>query len=230
MNRMRLLTVVAGVLCCSCNHVEEASVSQASNGNDSELTDEVITIPLEQTWSSFGKRTWAIDEPVTQLIYELEKDVPSDQSRLTEIRRVHSSGTWEDGAGPAFAVEGTDLEALKNAHAVITGQKPRADSLSQENKISIVFFTLSSNYYVALTKIERKQNAIHVLYEFIPKDEENLPQEFAMIPMGKLPPGRYQVEFVREPFEKRFRDAGWEKIPDERNLRRVSSSFEFIVS
>lgn len=200
---VRLIVVLALVLCCSTSYAEE-----------------VVEIPL--------KEIWADSMPGTINIYELE-GTPSDNPLMAEINKKHGFKTWQDKAGPAFAVQGTGLEALKNAHAVITEKQSRPTSLPQDSEVSVIFFSLEFGNYVHLTKVERDKNTINIRYEFVPHTQKHLTRHFAIIPLGKLPKGQYKVDVGAEPFADRFRDQGMVEIPDERKLPRVSPSFEFSV-
>lgn len=201
----RSMSALALVFCCSFfSYAEDA-----------------VEIPLSEIWAQ--------NMPGTRKISELEKDTPSEKWLMKEIRAKHGFGTWEAKAGPAFAVAGTGLEALKNAHAMIAGKQPRPASFQQGHDISIIFFSLASGNYVHLTEVERNQNTIQIKYEFVPHYEKHLTRHFAIIPLGKLPSGHFKVDIAAEPFGQRFIEQGFKEIPDERKLPRVSSSFEFNV-
>lgn len=198
---MRLFALLVVLFCCSASHAEE-----------------VVEIPLD--------KIWADSMPGTQNVYGLE-GTPSGNPLVAEIRKEHGSKSWEDKAGPAFAVEGTGLEALKNAHAVIVGKQPRSTSFSGE--VSVIFFSLVGGNYVHLTKVERDQNTIKIRYEFVSHQQKHLTRHFAIIPLGKLPKGEYKVDITAEGFEKPFANAEMRANPDEHKLQRVSSSFEFSI-
>ena len=202
---IRLLTLLTTVLGCSIGFAEEA-----------------VEIPLS--------KIWALRMPGTINIHELEKGTPSNKSLMAEIGAKHGFSSWETKAGPAFAVEGTGLGSLKNAHAVIIGKQPRPTSLPQGHDISIVFFSVTSGHYVHLTKVERDHQSIRIQYEFVSHLTRDLTQHFAIIPLGKLGEGDFKVDIVAQGFEKPFQDdPGMRANPNERMLRRVSTSFDFEV-
>ena len=202
---IRLFTLLTIVLGCSIGFAEDA-----------------VEIPLS--------KIWALRMPGTINIYELEKGTPSNKSLMAEIGAKHGFGSHETKAGPAFAVVGTGLEALKNAHAAITGKQPRPTSLPQVHDISIVFFSITSGHYVHLTKVERDHQTIRIQYEFVSHLTKELTQHFAIIPLGKLGEGDFKVDIVAQGFEEPFQDdPGMRANPDERKLRRASSSFKFEI-
>lgn len=184
-------------------------------------TNEVIEIPLSEIW--------AHGMPGTRRIHELAEDPKRDHPLMTEIGKVHREDWGKRRAGSPFAVVGTGSEALKNAHAVITGRKARSDSLSKDHEISIAFFTLYSGYYMHLTNVSWSQQTIRIRYEFIPHETKDLTRHFALIPLGKLPKGKFQVEVVAEPLAQRFIEKRWKEFDDETKARIISSSFEFEV-
>jgi hypothetical protein len=188
---VRSFLLLACVACCSNSFAEDA-----------------VEIPLDQIWA------W--DMPGTINIQTLEKGTPSEDWLMTKIRDEQHSKGWMAKAGSAFAVEGTGLKALENAYDIILGKQSRPTSLSGE--VSVIFFSLAAGNYVHLTNVERDQNTINVRYKFVRHEEKHLTRHFAIIPLGKLPKGKYKVDIAAE-----------SPAPKSSKLPRVSSSFDFIV-
>lgn len=222
---VRLFALWVLVLCCSCSRAEEAAVSQP-DAKGSETVEEAITIPLESIWSNDQKWFGGMDIPKTRQIAKLEGDPRGAGPLVNAICRVLGAGSIEDAADPAFAVEGKDLDALKNAHAVLVGKQPRPTVLPQDSELSIVFFALYSPYHVSLTDVKRRDNTIKIRYELIPHLENAYTDHFSLIPLGKLPPGHYQVTISRDPLRERYARA---RIKEEYIQGRVSIPFEFDV-
>jgi hypothetical protein len=223
---IRLFVLLLFSLCCSCS-AEEAVVSKPSD-KTSTPTGETITIPLTEIWSTNRKRMWALNEPVTKYFGDVLKGDPANQSLLAEIKKALAVETLETKADSAFAVSGSFLAALKNAHAVLAGKQERPTSLSADSSISIAFFSLESPYYISITDVQIRREVIRIKYEYILHITEDMSRLFALIPLGKLSSGHYRVEIDHEPFEKRFskfRKSG----PHELMLGRVSTSFEFDI-
>jgi hypothetical protein len=224
---VRLLTMLMLVICCSCSS-EEVAVPQPEEQSPQPI-EEIITIPMEQVWSTNQNRMWSVDEPVgTRYIGELVEGSARNTSLLEEINESLDVETPGRKAESAFAVEGQDLEALKNAHAVLVKNQPRPKSLSAGKPISIVFFVLDSPHYTSLTYTKKRGNTIQIRYEFIPHLETIESSLFTLIPLGKLSQGHYQVKIDHEPYEKRYAKFG-KSGPHEHVLGRVSTSFEFDV-
>jgi hypothetical protein len=221
-------TILSAILICgtvSC--AQEPAVPPAKSGA-ANAAEETITIPLREVWSTDQKYMASDDEPLTRYIGKLEEGNATGKVLLNEIRQELDSGSIQAKADPAFAVEGEDIEALKNAHAVLVGKQPRSTSLPKDSEKTIVFFSLYSPYYVTLTDVKRRGNTILIRYEYIPRADIVTSRYFSLIPLGKLLPGRYQVQIDHEPFEKRFRTFR-KSGPNELVLGRVSPSFEFDV-
>lgn len=208
---VRILAIAVLLLCYSIGHAEE----------------KMVEIPLTEIWSTNQGRMWAVDEPVTKYFGQVLKNDSPNQLLLTDISKALSSGA-KDKADPAFAVEGEDREALRNAHAVLTGKQERPTSLSTDKNVSIAFFALESGYYISITDAQKQGDTIRIKYEFIPHITDNVSSSLSLIPLGKLSVGHYQVEIDHEPFEKRFAKFG-KSGPHKSALESVSKSFEFDV-
>ena len=133
---------------------------------------------------------------------------------------------------------GTGIDALRRAHAVFAeGKKPR-DTFAPESAITIVFFSYQFGTYVHLQQVELRENIIDVEYRFVPHGEIYLTAHFALIPLGKLPIGKYQVRIIQAPPVQESRVGGHEALKlnrrnrtleKESGLRFVCGSFAFSV-
>ncbi len=173
-------------------------------------------------------KIWAQDMPGTMNVYELE-DPKSNYPLMSTIVKAHLSKNTQGKAGQAFVVQGIGLEALKNASRIIARKQELLHSLPFDTEVSVIFFSVQSGQYVHLTKVERIQNTIKIRYEFVPHYEKHFTSHVAIIPLGKLPKGHYQVDIANEPFAQRLIDKGLVEVPDEQKLPRVSSSFDFTI-
>jgi hypothetical protein len=188
-------------------------------------------IPLDQIWG--------YEMPGTRDIRKLEPlDVhdPSFkelyfQSRIKKIAGSLSAYVPEVGAKapPAFVVVGTGEEALKKAHAVLT-KKERKDtgaSLPKDTELSLVFYTFLSGWHPKITAVEQSPGLIKVKYQFIAPQEPSFgAKRFALIPIGKLSPGRVEVEIKEIPPVDYKRQP---VMPRRKSERFVCGSFSFDV-
>jgi hypothetical protein len=166
------------------------------------------TIPLNQIW--------AFDMPGTREVNELEpekfgdhtRDLPSEESSKLlaesmtyQIRAALKNKKPEKGkqAEHGFAVVGSGREALEGANSVLVkGEKP-VDSFSTANNVTLVFFSHLCGQSVSLKQVQIQDNKIDVQYQFIPHMTANMTWHLALIPLGKLPAGKYRVEMAQIP-------------------------------
>jgi hypothetical protein len=164
-------------------------------------------IPLDQIW--------AYEMPGTLDVRELEPDrfgakvrnlgseeqIKRSKESLT-FQIMKSMGVANRGVQvvPGFAVLGSGKEALRNAHTIlVNGQKPR-ETFPANSKISLVFFSKVFGYYVHLDKVEREGTTITIKYFFVPHRETVTSTHFALIPLGELVAGEWQVDVARSPW------------------------------
>lgn len=179
-----------------------------------------VEIPLD--------KVWGYNMPGTANVEKLE---PKPQGTLfSEIRRsLWSLPPKQKNAGPAFAVTGTEAEALRGVHAVLVKGKKPQQSFPHDSEIYVVFFSYQNQPYVHLHKVERQENVINVRWRFVPHETEETTEHFALIPLGKLPSGKYRVNILRSPMEKKYIDLGIRETSDKVADRNVCRSFSFSV-
>ena len=168
--------------------------------------EQAVTIPLD--------KIWAYEMPGTRDVLELEPDRFGSEVRKLSLeerrKRKKESLTLQivahlpipklgQPASPGFAVLGSGEESLREANAVLAkGRKPH-EAFPIHREISLVFFSLGLEYYVRLDKIEQQAHKITVRYFFVPHRETIVTSHFALIPLGELPAGKWQVDVVRSP-------------------------------
>jgi hypothetical protein len=97
-----------------------------------------------------------------------------------------------DKAGPAFVVQGTGKSALENMLTAFEDEPPRY--VPHRTDVSLIFYTRLSGYFVHLESIERVDNRFIVTYRFVEHPSRNLSFHFALIPLGKMSAGTYEIE------------------------------------
>jgi len=187
--------------------------------------DEVNQIPLDQIW--------ALRMPGTRNIGELETDKPprSEHGALVvelhrALARAHVEGK---DAKAAFAVLGTGLEALRQAHAVLVEKKELRETFPSDSEVSVVFFSYSFGSYVQIHEAQRRENLIEIKYRFTPHKVKEMTAHVAIIPLGTLARGDFEVSIIQMPMEKRFIDGGFKPIEPDVAQQVVSGSFCFSV-
>jgi hypothetical protein len=132
-------------------------------------------------------------------------------------------------AAQAFAVAGAGKDALREAAAVMSGKKKPQTSFSANSNVSVVFFSHSFNCYVHLDKVELQPGLIVISYRFVPHETKQMSSHFALIPIGKLPPGEVKVDIKRLPMGKTFTDAGFKEPASSWESQVVAQPFRFTV-
>lgn len=183
-------------------------------------------IPLDQIW--------ALQMPGTRDIGELEADKPpkSMYGPLVEKIRRALDTAREEGkdAKAAFAVLGTGLDALREAHAVLVQEKKPRETFPSGSEISVVFFSHSFGSYVHLDRVQRRDNVIEIHYRFVPHKTSDLTEHIAIVPLGALPAGEYQITVIQEPMDERFINGGFRPVDSKVAGQVVSGSFRFSVA
>jgi len=202
----------------------------------SESKQDLVNIPLDQIW--------ALDMPGTRDVRDLEPDFSKQRlsnkemihrSMIEQIRRAHNANHWPKGnenAGPGFVVEGIDLESLTQARDVFLEKQKRYETFPAGTDFTIVFYAYETGVYVHLDKVIRDDNIINVHYHFTTHSTAYVTSHFALIPVGKLPPGSYQIKMVQRPVQAQPGD-GWASttpVKPEFVDRFVCKSFQFEVT
>jgi hypothetical protein len=154
------------------------------------------------------KEVWAANMPDTRSVSELEPGEAFGKSRhkfgpmtrdifdaLHMRKYVDNDGKITKPAGPGFAVSGSGIEALRNAHAVFTG---KAKPAHVTGDATLVFYSISWGVYVHLGEIERNGKEVTVGFHFVKHPTLMPSTHFALIPVGKLPVGKYRVNIEQE--------------------------------
>lgn len=188
--------------------------------------EQPVAIPLE--------KIWAYQMPGTGDITKLEKN--KSTKMIDEIRRalgppmLNKPGpTKMPDPRSGFAVKGAGGDALRQAYFVLVkGRKARTNFAADET-ISIVFFSHQFGPFVHLSKVQRAGNQIDVRYKFVPHESEQVTEHIAIIPLGELPTGTYEVTFNQQPLEKQFTNQGFQPIPKSEAQDVVCGPFKFTV-
>jgi hypothetical protein len=187
---------------------------------DDEPAADAVKIPLD--------RIWGYSMPGTRDVQELAADARSVP--FMEIRRsIWSIPAKQTKAGPAFAVSGTELEALRDVHSVLVNGKKPQQSFAAGSEIYVAFFSYANRPYVHLHNVERQGNTINIRWRFVPHETEETTEHFALIPLGKLPIGKFHVNIIRSPMPQEYIDLGFRPTSDVVADRNVCKSFSFEV-
>jgi hypothetical protein len=199
----------------------------------------VQTIALDQIWAYGMPGTHAVQELEPDKFGEHTRALPSavqsrlldesmaDQSRVALRKEQPSKGGM---AKPGFAVLGTGAEALQGAyHVLVKGHKP-VDSFPMVSNVTLVFYSHLFGDYVHLEKAERRGKTIEVRYRFVPHYSKDMAWEIALIPLGKLPVGTYDVKIIQLPLPEGRTGSNGRYVSDETVSRIICRPFSFSIA
>lgn len=179
------------------------------------------------------KEVWAYKMPGTREMTDAMREdgyVSEEGPLLLEIRRQLKRDPDKRTAVPAFVVEGTGMGAMKAAHDIFTTDVSPKDSLPEGSDVAAVFFSYEFGSYVQIERVVREGNEIRIVYRFVPHESMETTQHFAIIPLGKLHAGAYNVVVEQAPIDRKFSEQGFQPIPAKQAKGIVSRSFKFEVS
>lgn len=218
-----------------------SAVAAAETPNEQANT---VTIPLDQIWAIFMPGTQDLHtlepEVFSSEASKLPPDVHAQRARESLINQIgaHLQPEPADKPGPAkknpnprpaFAVLGTGREALQAAAAVFAqGQKPQ-QSFPEGSEISVVFFSYQAGSRVQLVKVERENNVIQIRYRFFADGLTAATSHIALIPLGDLPVGKYQVEITQSPMSGTFKHSSTGQVMSDWGQKLICQPFSFFV-
>lgn len=154
----------------------------------------------------------------------------ADKSKALQVER--SMGRMRPIAGgmsAGFAVSGRGPELLDGVHRVLVEGESPVNRMSADVDVSIVFYAAPS-LPIQLDSVVRQKDRIAIRYALIPQASAYLPWHLSVIPLGKLPLGKYQVEMIRSTEKERaLLPKGLSPAPVGSESPIVSGPFEFEV-
>jgi hypothetical protein len=185
-----------------------------------------VVIPLDQVW--------AYQMPGTRDIAELEGTQRELLRTIFESTfRGAGNKDFKDIAQPGFVVAGSGRAALEAAHAVfVDAAKPKSE-FSPNEDVSLVFFSAPlSRYRVEIQQVRRTENKIEVRYELQGSISKSSFDNLALIPLGRLPVGKYHVDSLQLPrdptsLEVKFK---FKRLDEEWGRNWLCQPFDFEVT
>lgn len=179
------------------------------------------TIPLETVWADHIEGTRDVRKLEGQPSGDtIEEHIAS--SRINQLEQALRA--TNDPAKPGFVVPAVDAAALEQACDVIAKGAASTNVLPPHVEATLVFFA-NTWLPLHLDRIELDGHAIKIKYHFRHTQDRMSWPHFALIPLGKLPSGKYDVSMVQLPTE----GEGGEVDP-ERVRRIVCQDFSFDVA
>ncbi len=186
------------------------------------------------------KSIWAANMPDARNIRDLEPRTEGDNREfgplMHTIYRTMQGGRSGDlwgrpDAGPGFPVPGEDIAALNAAYDILVGQYDRPTKVPS-GEVSLVFFARRSSGDCYLEKVSREGNIFTLTYRFHASRRGLVTGHFALIPLGILESGKYEVRNVQLPMAHPPTEEGVVYTPPiegERLKRTVSEPYSFEV-
>ena len=225
MTRLWALPLVLLVFVTDCRS-EVTADSKSNSASEATLTQSQPrnkSIPLHSIWA------WRM--PDTKPMIASRRDgayLSREGSILDEIRRALShKPSGDSGAGQGFVVTGNEIEALKEVRTILVEAEKPQYVFQQGIELSAVFFSYQSDRYVHIRKVEISRTIIEIEYQFVPHQTRETTEHIALIPLGELPPGTYEVHIRQIPLV--GLDRGYREINDEGARRIVCRSFSFVI-
>jgi hypothetical protein len=137
---------------------------------------------------------------------------------IEQIRLRLASKPPTEQAGPGLALpHPPDSHMLSSIPTLMRSKKyPFRRNFPADSEYTLFFFSHPMSYYCRLRHVERDGSKIIVQYQFEPHYRPEATLHFALIPLGKLEAGKYEVEFEQLPMEQEYRDQGFEPVnPDD---------------
>ena len=208
--------LLAGVCCANADAEPEKATTNVPR-NSTKTGAKSIEIPLELICAYRMPGTSPVEKIDESLVFEIRRSLwpipPKDKK-----------------ARAGFAVGGTGREALGKVHSILVKNKPPSKSIPAHSEVSIFFFSHPDQPIVHIHRVERLGSVVNIHYGFIPNENEETSEYFALIPLGEVPAGKYRVNVIQSPRSQKDVDQGFQPIRKEVARRIVCNSFSFSVS
>jgi hypothetical protein len=158
--------------------------------NNEPLNEGATFIPLNEIW--------AYEMPGTRDVIQLDTENADGTSHpLIDSLHRNIAKRFKTKAGSAFVVEGNNRAALENMLRGFINSP--SQQVPAKTDLSLIFYTRFSGHYVHLETVERITNRFMLTYRIVTHATFNMSFHFALIPLGKLPAGTYEVEIKQSP-------------------------------
>jgi hypothetical protein len=236
----------------SDNTPKSTSIGQGvGDSNQTKPPDsQTVVIPLNDIWGNISLQSRPLRslEPefftyrdTPEKIEEFKQLSPeqiealarkADDSLTKPIERAMSAliRSKETTPRPGFAVKGNGRDALKGVHDVLVRGRKTVDRFSPASDVSVVFFSYPTQPNVAFDRVERTRNKVTIYYMLLTHLAQNVSWRLAIIPLGKLPPGTYDVELIRSPKEKDVNEPNFPPVRPKLEDKIICKPFKFVVT
>jgi hypothetical protein len=199
-----------------------ASISALPSGR---VSEKPATIPLNEIWAYNMPKT----RDVGALDAVRQENGVTKHPLVKEIVRSLASKRPKknQSIGPALIVQGAGKEALRNARDVLTDLAKPSTKFSTTDDLALVFYTSLGGPYAHIDSVERSGRTIAVRYRLLSHNSREDTLHFALIPLGTLGPGNYEVKVELLGV---FDETGARKEPSDKSKSFVCSNSNFGVT
>lgn len=119
----------------------------------------------------------------------------SDVLRLSRHFQSKSLQIDKPNSCPCWVVVGDGEEALNQAVAVLLEKTPQPAILPSDRPLTLVFASPGTSYAFRLVDINWECKRLIIRYAYTHRQNLSMSAPIALVPLGKLPTGKYKVIF-----------------------------------
>ncbi|MCH7750806.1 MAG: hypothetical protein IH898_01425 [Planctomycetes bacterium] len=184
-----------------------------------------VTTPLDGIWGYRMPGTHNMN-----FVRQHGEYVSAEGQTVEEIYNSLVGSSRDKESSPAFAVQGTAMDALKNALTALNNSFKAINVFSIHEDVSVFVFSYNSRWRMNIRRVIRKSRDVEIRYELTPLlIMPDSTVNFAVIPLGKLPAGEMTIQMVKLPTGQEWINKGIVPITEEELARIVCKSFQLIV-
>lgn len=151
-------------------------------------------IPLAEIWALKMPGTKPMEIAVGAAP-DGDRDVAPEGTMVREILRAINKHEYpRRNAPPGFAVGGTGMAALREAHAVLVHGQPRRTEFRAGEEISLVFFSRNYGRYIQLNRVEHLASTVQITYDLVTHETSEVTSHLALIPITTSMQDEIRVE------------------------------------
>lgn len=179
-----------------------------------------LVVPLDSVW--------ALNMPGTKDVLKIDNG--AYRGLVGEMRRsLHQPNGKSGTAGKVIVVSGQGAMALKEAGKELIEGRSGRGRVRETEEISVLFYSRLFALDVRLESIEIRNQRIRIVYGLNEHEEAYVDEHFGLIPLGKLPAGKYEVLIEPSLTARELVSRGF-KAPAETMAKVVCESSTFDVT
>lgn len=160
------------------------------------VSEQTKLIPLDQIWAYYMPGTRDVRE-----LDAIKKSTGVTEHPIVQqiLHSLHRSPRETHPLSPAFIVVGIDAQALEKARDVFAKKAKPVSTVPINTGVTLVFYSFVAGRYVHVESVEQTNHSITVKYRLVAHSTGEVTSHFALIPLGKLSEGLYEVKIKQLP-------------------------------